>query len=158
MGRSPTLGGFLVVAALVTPGCKGLKTGAREEFAKKFSCPDDRVQVVERADLHAYDVIHGDRDTFTKAPPEEVAADPGRLAKWKADHDESDDRNRSYYNSAYTVFEVSGCDHEVLMACTHPGGVKGGTRMDRVSCNIQKEDDPDSPKHKKKKKKSKGDP
>jgi hypothetical protein len=155
MSRSRALGGLLLVLGLLTPACKALKTGAREEFAKKFSCPDDRVEVVERKDLLAYDVLYGDRDELAKAPPEEVAADPERLAKWKADHQASDDTNRNFYNG-FTVFEVSGCDHEVLMACHHPSGKYKG--INPVSCSWQKEDAADSPKHKGKKKKSKSKP
>jgi len=152
MHRSRALPFLLLVIGLAAPACKGLKTGAKEEFAKKYSCPDDRVKVVERKDLQAYEVIFG--KTEEKEPPDEVKDDPERLAKWKADHAESDSKGRSYFNSSYDVFQVSGCDHDVVMACHHPTGSKGGQRMDQVSCSEQKEDRFEK-KLKKKQKKSK---
>jgi hypothetical protein len=126
--------GFLLVAVWGPCACKALKTGAREEFATKYSCPDDRVQVVERGDLQAFDLLAANRDTSADVPPAEVAADRERLAKWRTDREESNKQNRRSYNSAYRVFEVRGCNHEALMACTHPQNGSGGTLVGRVHC------------------------
>ena len=129
----------LVLLALVTPACKRLVTGAREEFAKKFSCPEDRVQVAERKDLSAYELIFGKMEA--EKPPEAVLDDPERLAKWKADHDKSESKKR--WDASFAVFEASGCDHKALLACAHPGGSKGGQRLNAVSCSIYEVKDGD---------------
>jgi hypothetical protein len=145
---------FLLIA---TPSCKKLSTGAREQFAKEFSCPEERVQVKERPDVQAYDLIWGPKTPQT--PPEEVRNDPGRLAKWKADHDGADAKARESWNASENVFEANGCDHSAFLTCHHPGGSKG-TRMDEVSCRVHELDEDgnvlgDLDKWKKKAKKSK---
>ncbi|MGZ3417334.1 MAG: hypothetical protein ACXVEF_11930 [Polyangiales bacterium] len=127
---------ILSVSALVAaPACKKLKTGAAEKFGTKYSCPDDRIHVTPRTDLKASDVMVSKHAKKPKKPPAEVQADPARLAKWKADQEEQESSTKDFHDNAYDVFEVEGCDHHVMMTCHHPSGTKGGTRMDRVSCD-----------------------
>src|SRR5690349_10774430 len=76
------VGLVLAAGALSLAGCKKLTTGAREEFAKKYSCPLDRVGVRLREDLRYGDLVVEEPDD---PPPEEVKRDPARLAKFKAD-------------------------------------------------------------------------
>jgi len=85
------------------------KDGAQEEFIKSFSCPKERVTVTARKDLKAFDLVNGVRLT----PPAEVSADPGRLAEWKKRQQDNEDN----YNRE-SVFQASGCDHEVFYACS----------------------------------------
>jgi hypothetical protein len=41
----------LAFVAMATEGSKPLKTGAQESFARKYSCPEERVEVKARDDL-----------------------------------------------------------------------------------------------------------
>jgi len=124
--------------ALGAVSCKGVKNGAREEFGKKYSCPEDGVTVTPRGDLDP-NVVFAKPKTRSKRdePPAEVAADPARLAKWNADRAEKE-ASRSERYSGYDMFEISGCNHKDLAACRHPVSStgRGGTSTDmgRVSC------------------------
>ncbi len=98
------------------------------EFGKKYSCPDDRVSVKERPDLDPVKTLAPDRDFSLGTPPDEVRADPGRYAKWKADREADVASARQRY-SQDRMFEVSGCGHTDLEGChAHKGaGRQGGT-------------------------------
>ncbi|WP_437655660.1 hypothetical protein [Sorangium sp. So ce1182] len=124
---------FLVLLAVVfSSGCKRLKTGAREEFGRKHSCPEDRITVRSRDDVKWGSVVLANRPA--EAPPDEVKNDPGRLAKWQKDRAEEDAATREGLDDL-DVFEVKGCGHEVLMACAHPAGSSGeGVATDEVAC------------------------
>jgi hypothetical protein len=120
-----------VLAIASSVGCKRLKTGAREEFAKQYACPLERVEVVARGDLRYGDlVVHGPDD----APPDEVARDPARLAKWKGDRADEREKLRSTLDSI-DVFQLRGCGHETLYGCWHPGNSEGNAQSDEVSCS-----------------------
>jgi hypothetical protein len=97
----------MVVCAIGVSGCKGITTGAKEHFSKDFSCPEDRVEVRERADLHASDGKERDQ------PSKEIAADPARLKMWQAAQDSA----RASSDSDETIVEARGCGHETLQAC-----------------------------------------
>lgn len=106
---------MVLVSTFALAACKRLSTGAKEEFATKHSCPEDRVSVKERSDIDPYTYfVPAGIDT----PPADVAADPGRLAKWQADRKEHQERSSAGYRRSYTVFEISGCGLTVLSACT----------------------------------------
>jgi len=115
-------------------GCERLSTGAREDFGRRYSCPDDRITWKPRDDLPA-DEVMGLR-MLEPRPPPAVQQDPGRFAKWQADR--AQDRARmAHFNDAYQVFEVSGCGHTDILACRHPTSPDGrGTYPGRVSCQI----------------------
>ena len=118
-------------------GCKSLETGAKEHFAKKYSCPEDRVEAHARPDLRWSKIVFGDRPE--EVPPDEVKNDPGRLAKWNEDH-----QGNAASLDKFDVFEAKGCGHEQIMACLHPKDDQG-TSTDRVVC-IDAPERPKAPK------------
>ncbi|MGK3995561.1 hypothetical protein [Sorangium sp. So ce1024] len=115
---------------LSSAGCKRLKTGAREDFAKRHSCPEDRVEVIERDDVKWSTVVFGAGPQET--PPDEVKSDPGRLAKWNADRAAKDAEMRATLDDL-DVFQVRGCGHDELVACAHPAD-GDGVATHRVVC------------------------
>lgn len=123
-----------LVLALLLPlavvGCKTTKTGAKEYFAKEFSCPDDRVRIVPRSDVKWGSII---LDQDQAAPPDEVKNDPGRYAKWKSEREKEKAEMRGTLD-ALDVYEGHGCDHDVLMGCGHSGDQEGGCSPSQVSC------------------------
>jgi hypothetical protein len=126
--------GIALVLVFGVVGCKSVGVGAREEFGRQYSCPDDRVTARERPDIAPETVLDPMR-TRAAAPPPEVAADPGRLAKWQADRDAALAARKHMYDD-YEIHEVSGCDHTQLMACHHPISRSGGAQIANVSCQI----------------------
>jgi hypothetical protein len=113
--RSASITCLLALAA--STGCrKSLSEGAREEFARQHSCPEDRVTVRERDDVSPAEIVPGLEE---KEPPPEVAADAERLAKWKQDAEEKRAKAEDAVSSL-AVFEVSGCDTSMVMLCNHP--------------------------------------
>jgi hypothetical protein len=105
-----------VLALAASTGCrKSLPEGAREEFARRHSCPEDRVTVQERDDVDPAEIVPG----LEGEPPPEVAADPERLAKWTQDANEKRAQAEDGVSSL-AVFEVSGCDTSMVLFCSHP--------------------------------------
>ncbi len=98
---------ILGICAITVTGCKGVATGAKEHFSKDFSCPEDRVEVRERPDLHPSD------GKTPETPSKEIAADPARLKMWQAAQDSA----RASTDSNDTIIEARGCGHEKLQAC-----------------------------------------
>jgi hypothetical protein len=122
----------LALLVLLAPyGCKRLSTGAREDFAKKYSCPESRVKVIARSDLHYGDLAVQDS---VEEPPEEVKKDPERLAKFKKDKAEEKADLKKTLSSNLDMFQVQGCDHDVLMGCGHGSDNDGSTHPDVVVC------------------------
>jgi hypothetical protein len=119
---------FALPWLLGTIGTKPLGKGAREEFSRVHLCPISRVEVRPRSDLTPWDlhVAKWGRST----PPDEVARDPERLALWKEQEREREDRE----NGDAEVFEVRGCGRQVLWSCDHPGGPGGEIYSGMVSC------------------------
>jgi hypothetical protein len=115
--------------------CTSFPTQAKEDFAKKFSCPEEQVTVKDRKDLNADDVLERDRKPRKKdvAPPE-IASDPARLAKWTKDRDDAEAARRSFHSS-YDVLEVAGCGHKNLVVCHRPTGK--GNNSARPRCSIE---------------------
>ena len=66
-----------ILCALLT---KRLDVGAREQFSREQSCPEDRIQVRARPEVKPSDAFFG---TDRREPPSEVARDPARLAIWQ---------------------------------------------------------------------------
>jgi len=126
--RSGLFGVVLVLFSVA--GCKTTKTGAKEYFAKEFSCPDDRVTIAPRSDIKWGTII---LDRNQPEPPAEIKGDPGRLAKWKEEREKEKKESRSTLD-ALDVFEGHGCDHDVLMGCGHSGDQEGGCNPNQVSC------------------------
>jgi hypothetical protein len=116
--------------ALPALGCKALKTGATQTFAREFSCPEERVAALERSDVTGSSVMVGPPGAGLTPPPE-VSRDPARLARWKADQIEEQRGARDVYDG-FTVFEVSGCDHRAFYACKRAAKVNGNA--DPIGC------------------------
>jgi hypothetical protein len=124
----PKLSLFIFSLALLgSLSCKSLKDGAKENFSKAFSCPEDRVEVRERKDLSPYEVMSGPRPEA----PAEIQSDPGRLELWQKKEKETS----TNVDNRFDVFEVRGCEKQVLYYCAHPDSDDGqGTKSNVVSC------------------------
>jgi hypothetical protein len=130
--RRRLLAACLLVLPLTATACKQLSSGAREDFAARYSCPEDRVEVKPRVDLQPAQVLHRASDA-PQTPPDEVKRDPGRLVKWERDQaDRRESRAATYIG--YEVLQATGCGHDEILVCHHPGGSKGGTRTGDVTC------------------------
>jgi hypothetical protein len=121
---------FIALILLSLAACKSNKSGAREHFAKKFSCPEDRVTIVERSDMKWGSII---LDGQQPEPPAEIKADPGRLAKWQKDKADEQKESRATLD-ALDVFEGNGCNHSALMGCGHASDSEGGCDPSHVVC------------------------
>jgi hypothetical protein len=130
--RRPLLPAACLLLALGATACKQLSSGAREDFAARYSCPEDRVVVKTRDDLTPAQAL-GKANEPAAQPPDEVKRDPGRLAKWQKDQAERREARLATY-IGYEVIEASGCGHTDILVCHHPGGSKGGTRTGDVTC------------------------
>lgn len=122
---------LLLGTLLALAGCKRLGTGARETFAREYSCPEARVAVTERSDLRYSAFLESPRPG-TPAP--EVAADPERLARWTSDRQEEHSALMRDLDTSLTVYRVTGCDHEVFMGCAHVEDSEGYMDLSRVNC------------------------
>ena len=91
-----------VLFGLSMAGCKDLNEGAREDFSRAHTCPMDRVEARERADIRPSSLRYGE-----DKPPAEIAADPGRLKMWQDERT----KDRQDYDSSNKTFEVRGCGH-----------------------------------------------
>jgi len=76
--KRPSCGRLLlaIVATLACAACQGPVDTARQTFSQRHSCPLDRLEARERADVGAYPLVWG----TGREPPPAVKADPGRLA------------------------------------------------------------------------------
>lgn len=110
---------------------KSFEQGAREDFARRHSCPDDRIAIKPRNDIDSSEVL---LDGFAnREPPAEIAADPERLAKWQ----EEQNKTNAALDKDSGVFEVEGCDHHEILSCRHPAakGARGqSVDFGRVTC------------------------
>jgi hypothetical protein len=121
-----------VVDAMATPALDPMSAGAKEDFAKKYSCPDDRVTTKIRTDIDPRQALASASELKVATPPDEVKDDPGRLARWQADQDaERESRRRSY--SSNTMIEVTGCGHSQIVAC-RPHHQGSATYPDWADC------------------------
>jgi len=113
-----------LVVALATPACQSVSSRAQEDFAKKYTCPDDRIAVKARPDLDPTQAFVGDASSGT--PSDEVKNDPARYAMWKAARDAQQEQDRSTY-SKYDMLEVTGCGHTQVYGCYHRIGGQSRT-------------------------------
>lgn len=112
--RMSTIAFLFVVVMFSALGCKRTSTGAGEYFAKKYSCPIERVNVRPRSDLKGSQVSVP--QTETEIPPDEVKRDPARLAVWQKSGREKADEPRKILDGL-DVFEVRGCGHAEYLLC-----------------------------------------
>ena len=82
---------------------------ARDDFARSYACPADRIEVRARPDL----ADRADAASFAAAapPPPEIASDPERLRVWEANARAERERERGDW------FEVVGCGHDAVFRC-----------------------------------------
>jgi hypothetical protein len=121
----------VIAGCLLVAGCQSHEGAAREEFARQYSCPADRVTVKRRADIRWSTVMWEDP---SEEPPEEVAKDPERLAKWRADQKEMYAPLIASLDE-YEVFEADGCKHTMLVGCKRPAKSADG----KPRCTVAKE-------------------
>ncbi len=121
------------VVSVASLGCNKTEY-ARRAFGVKFSCPESSVEIEPRKDVSWSEIVLG-RFPAQKPSPE-VAADPARLAKWKADQAEETRPLRESLDSA-EVFEGKGCGHDALIGCIRPAKVNGSAPM--VNCEVADE-------------------
>lgn len=119
--------------SLLLTGCgKDLGDGARETFAKKYSCPEDRIAVQERKDLNYAALVFREGEPV---PSEGVRADPARLAKFHQDQADIRAQEMERLNALqYQLYQVEGCNEDLLLACRHPVHHEGGTLVNEVTC------------------------
>jgi len=110
----PLVLGFFLI------GCRSNETMARENFARAFTCPEDRITVTLHKELAAVDLA-----VRPAIPPKEIAADPGRLALWK---EEAAHGAAEYERDA--VVEARGCGHAVFYICGDLRVSVGATRSE----------------------------
>jgi hypothetical protein len=108
----------------------------KNDYVERRICPPERVVVEPRPELAlAFTVDHGRRafewwSTYYGSahdPPSDVAADPERLAIWRARQDADaeaarsrqalDDERRARLLRAASVYEVRGCGPATYYAC-----------------------------------------
>jgi hypothetical protein len=116
--RGPVVPCIVVAAAASVVACRSDETIAREQFASRFTCPEERITVTPRKDLTSVDL------TFRpQPPPSDVAADPGRLELWNKDQ-----ARRAAEYEGKSVVEARGCGHELLFICGQMRVSVGATR------------------------------
>ena len=119
------LASVLVALLAGLPCCETLDAGARQSFASLASCPADESTVVPRPDYR----IPLPPET---PPPDDVAADPARLADWQHRREAAKALNeRTPCGAAlpsFDAYQVSGCGQDVILCCARaptPGGYPG---------------------------------
>ena len=107
-----------LIAAVCLVACRSDETIARDLFAARFTCPNERITVAPRKDLRAVDLAIRPED-----PPKDIAADPGRLALWQQEQ-----ARRAADYDGKSVMQARGCDHEVFYICGQLRVSVGATR------------------------------
>ncbi len=122
-----------IAAPLILPlfacACAVLSTGARDTFAKRFSCPPDRVRVTARPDVPPHEALG--IETRRTPPPANVAADPERLRYFREQRAAENSRS----GASCEVYEATGCGQARLLCCAHPFDMEGDTLGSEVDCD-----------------------
>lgn len=109
----------LVIAAAAFQGaCWSDTEWAREKFASRNTCPEERVTATLRKDLKAVDLAFR-----AEPPPPAVAADPERLKLWN----EKQARAAAEWDGKRVV-QVRGCGREEFAICGQLRVSVGATR------------------------------
>jgi hypothetical protein len=103
---------------LLFSGCQSVADGAREQFSHDQVCPLDRVEARARPELKPSQF--GARPTA----PQDVAADPGRLALWQAEQAKFAANDDAWGE----IVEARGCDVHVFYSSGHPTRSSDGSR------------------------------
>ena len=107
---------LMLTATVLGTACSN-ESVARETFSRERSCPLDGITAKEHPEISAYGLTHAKAQ-----PPPDIAADPARLAVWKANEDQS----KKQIDNIRTVVEVAGCNEKAYYTCSHNG--KSGRR------------------------------
>ncbi len=119
------VGSLSLVLSVTSAACQSYEAGARENFSKTFTCPEERIEVRPRPDISPVDIRYPTRPQ----PPAEIKADPGRLKIWQAEQDQ----RLASAGAHCEVWEGKGCDHQTLFCCHRPA-----KNQNRVSCSTEK--------------------
>jgi hypothetical protein len=112
MASSRHVAARFLIGALTA--CTSVEGNAKNYFAWRYSCPDDRVTFTERPDLRRHDAPPAPTHA---TPPPEVAADPQRLAMFReTERKENEVRAATAEDTRY-IIEVSGCGVTELSVC-----------------------------------------
>jgi len=116
-----------IILFVLLTGCAAqtLQAASRETFAQETTCPPERVSVVARPDI---------AKPPAPEPPNDVAADPGRLAYWRKQHaaELSEAANAE-------VFELAGCGQKRITSCTWSTTWVGENPVNYATCTPIKE-------------------
>lgn len=112
---------------LITASCLPVTEGARNEFAKQYTCPPEQVTVKRRADVLPHQLLGA---SLTPIPPEDVASDPNRLRYWQKGYAEK----LSSLDQSCEVYEVVGCGQKAVMCCAHALNADGNPMTGAVTC------------------------
>ena len=123
---------LLIGSSLALLGCSRADD-ARRQFGVQFSCPEDRVEVRPRTDVKWSSIVY---EVPKATPPAELAKDPARLAKWKADQKALYQPLLDSLDSA-DVFEGEGCSHTALIGCIRLAKRNGPGPL--VNCEVASE-------------------
>ena len=105
-------------ALLFLCGCQSVADGAKEQFSQDHVCPLERVETRARPELKP------SQFSTPSTPPNDIAADPGRLELWRAER-ASLAANEDAWGD---VVEARGCDVHVFYSCGHPTRSSDGRR------------------------------
>lgn len=105
-------------AILALVGCRSDETIVKQNFATRFTCPEERVSVAKRKDLDSIELA------FRAEPaPTDVSADPERLNLWKKEQ-----ARQANHFADKAVMQAKGCGHEVFYICGQLYVAVGTTR------------------------------
>jgi hypothetical protein len=121
---------LVLFGALSLVACGQASKGARQYFVDKYSCPADRVTVVDIPSAKPSEVFAADWREAT--PPDDVAGDPERLTQWRSKEAERRQGWESWINSS-RLFQLAGCGHRLVLACRPPG--QGSSPGVTATCN-----------------------
>lgn len=94
-----------LLLCLATVGCTFTSDMARDQFSRRFSCPDERLGL-KSVPVRPEELLDPGE------PPADVAADAGRLAVWQANRI----GDMQFYEHLSAI-EVRGCGHRVTYLC-----------------------------------------
>jgi hypothetical protein len=112
---------------MASTSCASIPDGARDQFAKAYTCPPEQVTVTRRADVAPHQML----GALVARPPADVASDPSRLRYWNSEQADT----MSRLDQSCEVYEARGCGQKSLLCCAHPRSPDGdGESISEVSC------------------------
>ncbi|QEA12951.1 hypothetical protein [Comamonas flocculans] len=118
---------LLLFTGLMTQGCTSRMDAARDLFMQAKTCPAERVQVRELEGLTLHARREKKRMTNAVQAPDDVRADPARLALWQAQQAEAA-RIRQWIDERFLLYRASGCGQQQDYACEFLWSQKGWPR------------------------------